>query len=87
MIGWELKANLTPNASHTKIGDIIIDAEGQPYIRMYVTAEPEDNKANKALLDLLSKAFSVPKNFISFLDIQIVERLCCLSVTYVLSLV
>jgi uncharacterized protein YggU (UPF0235/DUF167 family) len=60
--GWELVVRLTPKASHSKIVDIAIDTDGQLYLKVYVTAVPEDNKANKALLALLSKAFHLPKS-------------------------
>lgn len=60
--GWELTVRLTPKASYTKIGDIAVDADGQPYLKVYVTAVPTDNKANKALLALLSKTFLIPKS-------------------------
>ena len=59
--GWEFDVRLTPKASHTKIGEISVDAGGQSYLKVYVTAVPEGNKANRALLVLLSKTFHVPK--------------------------
>jgi uncharacterized protein YggU (UPF0235/DUF167 family) len=61
-IGWEFTVRLTPKASHTKIGGIVFDKDGQPYLKAYVTAVPEDNKANKALLELLAKTFHLPKS-------------------------
>lgn len=61
-IGWELFVRLTPKASHTKIGDIAQDAQGHHYLKVYVTAVPEDNKANKALIALLAKTFHLPKS-------------------------
>jgi uncharacterized protein YggU (UPF0235/DUF167 family) len=60
--GWELSVRLTPKASHTKIGEMAQDAQGRVYLKVYVTAVPEDKKANKALIALLSKAFHVPKS-------------------------
>ncbi|MBX9805197.1 MAG: DUF167 domain-containing protein [Alphaproteobacteria bacterium] len=60
--GWEFNVRLTPKASHTKIGDISFDTQGQAYLKIYVTAVPEDNKANKALIALLSKTFHLPKS-------------------------
>ncbi len=60
--GWELSIRLTPKAAQTKIGGIALNADGAPYLKVYVTAVPEDNKANKALLDLLAKTFDVPKS-------------------------
>lgn len=62
--GWELVVRLTPKASHTKIGDVSIDANGLPFLKVYVTAVPEDNKANKALIELLSKTFRIAKTSI-----------------------
>lgn len=60
--GWELVVRLTPKASHTKIGEMALDADGQAYLKVYVTAVPEDNKANKALIALLAKTFHIPKS-------------------------
>jgi hypothetical protein len=74
VIGWELKVNLTPKASHTKIGEIIIDAEGHPYLRVYVTAVPEDNKANNALVEVLAKGFRIPKSKIHIISGQTDRR-------------
>ena len=59
---WELAVRLTPKASHAKIGEVALDAAGQAYVKVYVTAVPEDNKANKALIDLLAKTLKVPKS-------------------------
>lgn len=61
-VGWELSIRLTPKASQTKIGSIALDAAGSPYLKAYVTAVPEDNKANNALLALLAKTFGIPKS-------------------------
>ena len=59
---WELTVRLTPKASHTKIGEVALGADGQLYVKVYVTAVPEDNKANKALIDLLAKTLKIPKS-------------------------
>lgn len=66
--GWELVVRLTPKASHTKIGDIAADADGQIYLKVYVTAVPEDNKANKALIVLLAKTLHIPKSSIHIIS-------------------
>jgi uncharacterized protein YggU (UPF0235/DUF167 family) len=66
--GWELTIRLSPKASHTKLGEIAIDEEGQGYLKVYVTAVPEDNKANKALLSLLSKMFKIPKSSLDLIS-------------------
>lgn len=38
-----------------------LDADGQPALKVQVTAAPEDGKANKAVIALLAKTFKRPK--------------------------
>jgi len=66
--GWQLMVRLTPKASQTKIGEIAFDEKEGLYLKVYVTAIPEDNKANKALLEILSKTFKVPKSNLQILS-------------------
>lgn len=61
-VGWELSVRLTPKASQTKIGEIAQDARGLYYLKVYVTAVPEDSKANRALIALMAKTFHLPKS-------------------------
>ncbi|MBM3632850.1 MAG: DUF167 domain-containing protein [Alphaproteobacteria bacterium] len=72
--GWELLVQLTPKASQSKLGEVCRDANGQNYLKVYVTAAPEDNKANKALLNLLSKEFQIPKTNLLILSGQTYRR-------------
>ena len=60
--GIIIKIKIIPNSPKN---DIIIEDES---IRVKVTAQPVENKANKALVDLLSKQLKVPKT-----DIEIVK--------------
>lgn len=53
--GVLLKIKIVPNASKN---EIITENE---IIKIRVTAQPIENKANKALIELLSKEFKVPK--------------------------
>tara|TARA_R110002124_G_scaffold287365_1_gene474089 strand:+ start:22009 stop:22305 length:297 start_codon:yes stop_codon:yes gene_type:complete len=54
--------HVTPNASANKIKIVTNDENGcVEQIRLYVTTPPEDGKANKAIIKLLSKALSLPK--------------------------
>ena len=64
--GYKLFVRLTPKSSQDKVGDIIMDGE-QNYIKIYVRALPEDNKANQALINLLSKTLKVPKSHIDII--------------------
>ena len=53
--GAEIAVRVTPKASRDRI---LVEADA---IRVYVTTVPEDGKANKAVVKLLSKALGVPK--------------------------
>ncbi len=50
---------LTPKASSDRVGDMRENEDGQPVMQVYVTAVPEDGKANEALIRLLAKHFHV----------------------------
>ena len=53
--GIFLKIKIVPNSSKN---DIIVE---DAFIKVKVTAQPVENKANKALVELLSKKLRVPK--------------------------
>ncbi len=53
-----IKIRIVPNSSKN---DIIIEEE---FVKVKVTAQPIENKANKALIEYLSKTFKVPKTSI-----------------------
>lgn len=55
--GQVLTLRISPNASKNKI---IKTPEG---IKIKITAQPIDGKANKALIEFLSKQFKVPKSY------------------------
>ncbi|MFK4770000.1 DUF167 domain-containing protein [Rhizobium sp. ZW T2_16] len=65
-IGLSIK--LTPNGGRDAIDGIETDAEGNAFLKARVSAVPEDGKANKALIALLSKKLRVPKSSISFIS-------------------
>ena len=52
---------IIPNSSKN---DLIIEDE---FIKVKVTAQPIENKANKALIEYLSKLFKIPKTNIEIL--------------------
>ena len=60
--GLLLKIRIVPNSSKN---EIILEEE---FVKVKVTAQPVENKANKALVEFLSKTFKVPKT-----SIQIVK--------------
>ena len=59
--GLIIKVKIIPNSSKN---GIITEEE---LIKIKVTAQPVENKANKALIELLSKTFKVPKTSISII--------------------
>ncbi|MBO5739315.1 YggU family protein [bacterium] len=59
--GLIIKIKIVPNSSKN---DIILE-EG--FIKVKVTAQPIENKANKALVEFLSKSFKLPKSNIEII--------------------
>lgn len=53
-----IKLKISPNASKNKI------IKTDEMVKVKVTAQPIENKANKALVEFLSKKFKVPKSSI-----------------------
>jgi uncharacterized protein (TIGR00251 family) len=63
-----LSIRLTPNGGRDSIEGMEVDAEGHAYLKARVSAVPEDGKANKALIALLSKKLRLPKSAISVIS-------------------
>ncbi|MDP4725108.1 MAG: DUF167 family protein [Alphaproteobacteria bacterium] len=63
--GVELFVRATPKAAKERIDSVTLDADSRSYLKVYVTAAPEDNQANKAVIALLAKKLSLPKSCIS----------------------
>lgn len=59
--GLILQIRISPNASKNEI----IKSEG--IVKVKITAQPVDGKANKALVEFLSKQFKVPKTSIEII--------------------
>ena len=59
--GQVLQLRISPNASKN---EIIKTPDG---IKVKITAQPIDGKANKALIEFLSKQFKVPKSYFEIL--------------------
>lgn len=60
--GVRLHIRLTPKASRDAIQGLAPEADGGQVLKASVTAVPEDGKANVALIQLLSKAWKLPKS-------------------------
>ena len=59
--GLIIRIKIVPNSSRN---DIILEDD---FIKVKVTAQPIENKANKALIEFLSKTFKIPKTSIEIL--------------------
>jgi uncharacterized protein len=58
--GLVVHVRLTPKAAFDRIEGVDVRDDGMPVLKARVRAVPEDSKANKALLKLLSKNLSHP---------------------------
>ncbi|MFM2279470.1 MAG: hypothetical protein RLZZ444_1701 [Pseudomonadota bacterium] len=65
---FRLPLRLTPNGGRDSLDGFDLDENGERYLKARVTAVPEDGKANKALIALLSKKLKVPKSAILILS-------------------
>lgn len=65
--GISVAVRLTPAARREEIGGLADGTEGK-MLKVSVTAPPEDGKANRALVALLSKKLGIPKSAFSFLS-------------------
>jgi len=72
--GVRLAVRLTPRASAARIGRVEPDDSGRAALKVYVTAAPEDGKANTALIRLLAKAWRLPKSAIEIVSGQTDRR-------------
>lgn len=60
--GVTVAIRLTPKAKASRISGIAAQADGDPVLKVSVTAVPERGKANAALISLLAKAWRLPKS-------------------------
>lgn len=60
--GYVIRVRLTPNSSSCRVVGTINNAEAQTFIKINVTAVPEKGKANKELLEFLSKYLKISKS-------------------------
>ncbi|NQV55643.1 MAG: DUF167 domain-containing protein [Rhodospirillales bacterium] len=62
--GVRVAVRLTPKAFKNAVGGVIIE-DGGARLKVFVTAPPEDGKANRALIKLLAKEWKLPKSDIT----------------------
>lgn len=63
--GYVVRIKLTPNAASSGFKGIIDGADGEKYLKASVTAAPEKGKANKDLINMLSRQLKISKQAFS----------------------
>jgi uncharacterized protein (TIGR00251 family) len=64
----KLTVRLTPNGGRDAVDGIETGADGLAYLKARVAAVPENGKANKALIALLSKKLRMPKSAVAIMS-------------------
>jgi uncharacterized protein YggU (UPF0235/DUF167 family) len=59
-LGTRIKVRVTPKAAHNRIKIEMDPKTNQRLFRVYVTAVPENGKANEAVLKVLAKELNLP---------------------------
>lgn len=62
-----LQVKVIPNSSRTKIAGKFLDEKNQEYLKINLTAVPEDGKANEALIKFLAKELKISKSKIEII--------------------
>lgn len=63
--GIKFQVKVVPNASKNHIGEIALDGNQKPYLKISVNCAPVDNKANKAVIALLAQTWKLKKTQIT----------------------
>lgn len=66
--GIKLFVKVAPKASATQIRGVETLSSGQDVLKVFVTVVPEDGKANKAVITLLSKSLKIAKSHFTILQ-------------------
>jgi uncharacterized protein (TIGR00251 family) len=65
--GISLHIRVTAAASKNRIGKVFVSESGVNTLKVYVSAVAEDGKANKAVIELLAKNWSLSKSNIKII--------------------
>ena len=66
LLGDTVEIQVTPKSSSNRIKTEIVN--GELRLKAYVTAAPENDKANKAVIELLAKELHLSKSSLSFIS-------------------
>ena len=68
--GCIVRVKLAPNAARCGFGEVFTDADGEMYVKAYITVAPEKGKANKELIKMLSKELEISKQKVEIISGQ-----------------
>lgn len=57
-----IAVRMTPKASTDRVGEKRVMPDGEEALTVYVTAPPDNGKANEAMICVLAEHFNVPKS-------------------------
>jgi len=63
-----IPVHVIPKSGRDAIEGMVMDAAGKAWLKVRLTAAPEDGKANKALLRLLAKAWGCAPSSLSIVS-------------------
>ena len=66
--GFCVYVYLTPQARQERCAGLFVDANGQAYIKAYVRAAPENNKANNTLVYLVANELGIPPSAVEVMS-------------------
>lgn len=66
--GFSFWIKVTPKASKNKIGNLAAGTYSKEVLKVYVTAPPADNLANKAVIEVLAEYLNCAKSSISIIS-------------------
>lgn len=75
-IGFSFWIKVTPKASKNRIGELTDTTMNKKALKVYVTAAPEDNQANIAVIEQLAKYLHKPKSKIQILKGHTTREKC-----------
>jgi len=65
--GLTFAIKVSPKSKKNYISNIFLDQKNQSVLKIYITAPPEDGKANDAIVKLLAKTWKLKKNQIKII--------------------